>query len=209
MREVLRKANLYRRYSHWRRAGCVFIHVPKAAGTSINHALYGRTLGHYTALEVRNAFPRLFNNAYVFSVVRNPYDRLLSAYRFARLGRTADMGMYRPERYQTSEFRTFESFVFEWLIKQDMSVVDPVFRAQSEYVTIDGVLAVDGLFRFESLEEGMTQVQLRLGRELNLARRNAAGQSVEYRQLYSRPVRDVVRELYSQDFATLGYDDDL
>lgn len=37
-----------RRSPLWLRSGIVFVHIPKAAGTSFNQALYGRFMGHVT-----------------------------------------------------------------------------------------------------------------------------------------------------------------
>lgn len=31
------------RKSYWSSAGIIFVHVPKAAGTSVSHTLYGRS----------------------------------------------------------------------------------------------------------------------------------------------------------------------
>ena len=67
-------------------AGVVFVHVPKAAGTSVATATIGRRAGHFTAAEIRAAMGPAFDRMFTFSVVRNPMDRLASAYRFARRG---------------------------------------------------------------------------------------------------------------------------
>ncbi|GAH07415.1 unnamed protein product, partial [marine sediment metagenome] len=58
-------------------------HIPRNGGTSINNALYGRFMGHYTARDVRFWAPDLFGRLPSFAVTRNPWARLLSAYRFA------------------------------------------------------------------------------------------------------------------------------
>ena len=78
-RRKWREINIYRRYISWKKAKCIFVHVPKAAGTSINYALYGRTLGHYTIEEIQSRFPKLVERLFVFSFVRHPYARLVSA----------------------------------------------------------------------------------------------------------------------------------
>ena len=75
-------------------SGFTFIHIPKTAGTSVeqfikdngkNEINYlgvqnNRSMHHYTALELKKLEPHIFDIYYKFSIVRNPYDRLLSEY---------------------------------------------------------------------------------------------------------------------------------
>jgi hypothetical protein len=204
---VLARLNLYRRYWNWRNAGCIFVHVPKAAGTTINHALYGRSLGHYPIGEIRRAFPGLVNRCFVFSVVRNPYARALSAYRFAKAGRTADMGIAHPEKYRIPAFETFSSFVLDWLVHQDLERVDHVFRPQHRYVCIDGIIAVDNLYKLESLSEHIPAIEQRLGRALRLEPKNVVPGGDDFRlDFRENAIRDAVFGVYRKDFELLGYE---
>ena len=87
----------------------VFLHIPKTAGTAIEQALglfgpwqqenlhtgFGliqsrdllarnlssNFLQHLTLAELEDLFPDVFNNARLFTVVRDPWTRLLSSYR--------------------------------------------------------------------------------------------------------------------------------
>lgn len=203
--DVRKKVNLYRRYYNWRKAGCIFIHVPKAAGTSINHALYGRTLGHYTISEIEAQFPRLVEQCFVFSVVRNPYDRLISAYHFAKKGRTVDMGMSNPDQYQIPEFGTFESFVNQWLVKQDLYSVDNVFRPQHLYVCRRENVVVDYLARIESMDDDIHNISKLLGKPLHIGKKNVNKGSESYRDYYSNELSETVYQLYRKDFEIFSY----
>src|SRR5690242_8686296 len=70
------------------RTNSIFVHVPKAAGVSIARALYGDLgMGHMTLAEYRTVFrQRAFDKMFKFAFVRNPFDRLHSAYHFLRAG---------------------------------------------------------------------------------------------------------------------------
>ncbi len=68
---------------------CIFVHVPKAAGSSIetseifeDQRVKTREYvgGHTTALEYREKYPNKFDKYYKFAFVRNPYSRLVSAF---------------------------------------------------------------------------------------------------------------------------------
>ena len=70
---------------------CIFIHVPKAAGSSVETSEIfedqriktGEYVGgHTTALEYRETYPGKFKNYFKFAFVRNPYSRLVSAFSY-------------------------------------------------------------------------------------------------------------------------------
>src|SRR5207302_4792563 len=72
-----------------RASGHLFIHIPKNAGVSISQAIYGRQVWHRTASFFRDSDPDYFSGRVSFAVVRNPWDRLVSAYEYHRAGGTA------------------------------------------------------------------------------------------------------------------------
>ena len=58
------------RVSH--RYRCIFVHVPKCAGSSVKMFLYGNQKGgdHATAMELKYLFPDEYENYYKFAVIR-------------------------------------------------------------------------------------------------------------------------------------------
>lgn len=64
----------------------IFIHIPKCAGWSISQALYGKQITHIKFSQYFDADNQLFGNYKVFSVVRDPIERFLSAYNFLKKG---------------------------------------------------------------------------------------------------------------------------
>ena len=202
------KINLYRRYPHWARRDCIFVHVPKVAGTSINKALYGRTLGHYSAQEIRAKFPKLYERCFVFSFVRNPWDRVLSAYRFAVRGRTESMGMRNPSQYQIPEFESFERFLIEWLSRRDITQLDYIFQPQHKFVNDEhGARIVDFVGHFENINSDIAVVEKRLGITIALPRANVTGNFPEYVSAYkSQEMIDLVAQIYQEDICTLKYE---
>jgi len=201
-------ANLFRRRKYWARSNCIFIHVPKAAGTSINTALYGRTLGHYSALEIRETFPRLYERAFKFSLVRNPWDRILSAYRFAKQGGTDSMGVYMPEQYQRPEFDTFERFLNDWLTQQDLKSIDFIFRPQYIFVCdMNGRMILDFLGKTETIESDLLNVSGKIGKRIYAGKANSTNNTMDdYRFAYkSSKMIDLVYALYQEDVDKFDY----
>lgn len=206
-KNIKHKLNLFRRYPYWKRKNCIYIHIPKAAGTSLNKAIYGRTLGHYTASEIQSLFPKLFVKAFVFSFVRNPWDRVLSAYRFAKVGKTNSMGMYRPEQYQIPQFDSFERFLFEWLAKQNMDKVDFIFQPQSKFVVDNkGRILTDYLGKVEDLDVDIKYVEYKLDAVINVGHENITSNRSDFRNDYiSDDMVELVRSLYSDDVKRFDY----
>jgi chondroitin 4-sulfotransferase 11 len=202
---------ILRRQKLWADAGVIFIHVPKAAGTSISDEIYGRFVGHLAAKHVKRFAPGAFTALPSFTVVRNPFSRLLSAYRFATQGAVAGSGpvagMFHPEIYQSPAFRSFDSFIEEWLPQQDLSKIDYVFRPQTHYVLDEaGAVLPDYVGRVED----MASVEAHLGKTLNkpvsIGRHNTTGKPDSYVAKYSPSMRNIVSGVYHADLEAFNYD---
>ena len=122
----------------------IFIHIPKAAGTSISRAIYGQNVGHRKAGDYIKISKREFEKYYSFSFTRNPWDRLVSAYNFTRQGGTKLVKPLPNPAYKTSVFKDFKTFVTEWLPYTDLEREDVVFERQYKYIyDFDGNLQVN------------------------------------------------------------------
>ena len=62
----------------------LFIHIPKAAGTSVSVALFGRGHGHLTARRYRFANKKKFNSYFKFTITRHPVGRFVSAFNYLK-----------------------------------------------------------------------------------------------------------------------------
>lgn len=204
--EIVEKILLFKYIKRYKKSKVVFIHIPKAAGTSISEVLYGKRNGHLRAENVKKVLgEELYNKKYSFSVTRNPYDRLVSAYNFARQGQTKEGAIALPEQYQTSIFETFESFVVNWLVNQDLEKLDPVFQPQHIYIFDDAnQLIVTDLFKLEEIEKVEQMLSDKLSKEIKIGKKNKSkGYSSK---VYSHKLREIVYGLYKKDFMLLGYE---
>ncbi len=200
-----------RRRRAWREAGIIFIHVPRTAGTSIARAIYGRPLGHMKASTVGRVCPTLFRDLPSFAVVRNPWDRLVSAYHFAVQGGTRDAGIHRKSQYRGAEFRSFAAFLDEWFRHQRLMACDFVFQPQNLYVCRraggGAEIMVDFVGRIERMDEVCAFLAERLGTRFEFPRNNASVRQRDYRTFYPEKwMQQLVADRYSEDLALLGYD---
>jgi len=88
-REWVEKVYLLRRLNVYEEKKILFIHVPKSGGTSVAMAVYGKHVAHIKAVDFKRMYPERFGEYFKFAVVRNPYDRLYSAYKFIINGGTS------------------------------------------------------------------------------------------------------------------------
>jgi hypothetical protein len=195
----------------WGRVGIVFVHIPKSAGTSINLSLYGQFMGHPRALDVKRWAPSDVKLLPAFAVARNPWDRLVSAYRFARLGEGVggkfQARVWQPEQYQIPEFATFERFVYEWLVTKNVRKIDKIFQPQVIFVSDRvGKVIVDHVGRVENLLPTYEFIRSHLGKISTLTRSNSSGEKVDYRDFYNPRLVELVGKIYAEDVNAFGYD---
>lgn len=199
-----------RRTRHFRNVGVVFIHIPKAAGSSVNEALYGQFMGHYSAeLFMRMASAEI-KKLPRFAIARNPWSRVVSAYRFAKLGAGmgghVTAGIRNAAQYQIPEFDSFERFVKEWLPRQNLEKTDGVFRLQTSYIlNLQGDLLVDHVGRLEDLAPTLLWLKNNIPTPISIPRSNLSGEPVHYRELYSHDTAEIVKHLYQKDISFFNY----
>lgn len=209
---------------------CIFIHIPKNAGQSIEH-VFLRLLGlnwdtRAPLLLRQNDRPELgpprlahlkwheyvdcqyvpqemFESYFKFAFVRNPWARVVSMYKY--LG-------YREKL----AFKDFLMGPFKAAFhSRDGWFLGP----QSDYIySDDGTLQVDFVGRFETLQDDFKTVCRKLGiEETQLPHVNRSAQAKDpapnsgagpksYQDLYDQESIDCVAALYQRDVERLGYD---
>lgn len=184
---------------------CLFIHITKSAGTSVAKSLFGELPYHYTAIQYRVIFGRKdFNRYFKFAFVRNPWDRLYSAYSYLKGGGWNDQDCkWYQENLAT--FPDFNTFVLQWLGPQRLRS-HLHLAPQSDFICdARGNPLLDYLGYFETLPDDFSYISKRLGIEAELDHVNAS-QRAGYREVYTPEVIDKVRHLYWKDIENFGYD---
>lgn len=112
-------------------AGVVSVHVPRTGGTAVAHAPYGTDgVGHRTALDLQDALGHAWAEAFTFAVVREPVDRLASAFRYLKAGGSNRLDAAFGARV-LAPYSTLDSFVLDWLTPQ-ASQSQVHFRPQTD-----------------------------------------------------------------------------
>lgn len=199
----LRGRGVYADYANEHK--CIFIHIPKAAGTSVALSLFGRSSRHTCYLEYEKANAWKFHRYFKFAFVRNPWDRLYSAYVFLKKGGLNDMDKRWAEDH-LSDFPDFDSFVKGWVNTENiLSWIH--FWPQHSFICDDELrIKMDFVGKFENLSNDFSYIQHRLNRPIvSLPKVNVATNHKQYLNYYSDEAKSIVSSVYSNDIRIFGY----
>lgn len=187
---------------------CIFVHITKCAGISISKSLFGNLGGshlripHYQLIFSQYEFEEYFK----FTFVRNPWDRLVSAFLFLKKG-----GANKQDRAWAEEnlsgFEDFEAFVTKWVNRKNVNTWKH-FVPQYKFVCEPGgqTPKVDFVGYFERLDDDFAYVRQRLGLHSSLQHLNkTSGSKKDFREFYSEATREIVADVYREDIRLFGY----
>lgn len=183
----------------------IFIHIPKTAGVSLAKAIYGDVTheGH-RSLYFNSIALNIKNEVYFsFSFVRNPFDRLYSAYKFLKKG---GLNHHDKLAFQThlSEFKDFEDFILKGLNKKLIYQITH-FIPQHEYLCDSkGNILVDFIGRFECLANDILLLSKRLKKDINLSHHNF-NSKLDYKEVYTDEMIYKVQQIYQKDIDIFKY----
>lgn len=184
---------------------CIFVHIPKAAGISVALTLFGNYAGSHRTLKwYQNNYSRFtFWRYYKFTFVRNPYDRLYSAYTFLKQG-----GINKEDQQFSEEviikYPNFEQFVMEYLNEETIYSYIHLCPQVSFLTNKNNKLNVDFIGRFENIDEDFKKVAQKLHTDKTLPHLNKTKTKKE-KQALSTQVKEKIQQLYKDDFIQLGY----
>lgn len=170
----------------------LFLHIPKTAGTSIIHWLdtnisqgWRGNSGRHNSFETLDVVSTKKYTS--FTVVRNPWDRIVSNYVFLspRFGKFLG---------------SFNEFVYK-LKDPYFSIGEPrFFRPQTEWIT----LPIDHILKFENLRNDFKIVQDYVGKYEPLQVLNTTDH-INYRHFFNDETKKVIQEVYASDIESFGY----
>ena len=188
----------------------LFIHIPKTGGTAIrNSKFYKDKVYAYTHQGALIQDYKKHNFTEIFTIVRNPYSRLVSAYFYLKKG-----GIHNPNDLISQKllepYDTFGSFIKH--LKKEPEFIYKIIHLepQVDFIYDDNVgLLVDDVLYTESLEEDYFVLCDKYSDNCEeLLEKNTSKHS-DYTSYYTKELQDIVYNLYKDDFVKLGYSYDL
>lgn len=179
------------------------IQIPKNASLTIGTILYKKFDSVYYNLwdsYYNDHIPFVYgknivNFDYSISFVRHPYSRTLS--RFSYL---------KTNPYDKDFFKNynFEDFILKKPSPINNAWMPWSWREQVEYITIDGKLSVDQIYKLEEISINDVFSEL-LGTTIYETRENRS-YSEKYEELLTDKLKKQIYEIYKNDFNMLGYE---
>jgi len=185
----------------------LFIHIPKTAGVSLIKT-YDDSFAearHSPALLYKLLLGRQYSQFLTFSIVRNPWAKVFSAYNFLLRGGLSGTDPEMGCILQT-ECPSFELFIKEWLPKNGVCCYMH-FVPQHEFVCGWGEdVIVDNIIKLEQLNNDWPGIANKLCLPpRNIPRENASSQN-DFRKYYDNESIDIVNKLYEKDINLFKYD---
>jgi hypothetical protein len=182
----------------------IFVHITKSAGTSVALSLFDALPYHYTAWQYRVIFGRkAFDHYFKFTFVRNPWDRLYSAYNYLKNGGWDENDRRWAEQHWAG-IDSFEQFVLEWLTPERLN--SHLHLRPQHYFLLDwrGKVLVDYLGYFETINDDFAAIASRVKPAATLEHTNASPRG-GYQEAYSQKAKEKVAALYKRDIDLFGY----
>lgn len=200
-----------------------FVDIPRTSSSSIKVELakrYGVIYGksnlierkystklcmpdHIPSIKMKEFLgPVLWNTVFVFTFVRNPWDRMVSHY------------FYRKKIGQIPSDMRFRDYVLEL----NESIGSGRFRKHyhyyglSNYILGDrGEVICDFIGRYENRDRDIREIAKTIGFEElgNLRIQKASPTDKHYSEYYDEESRDIIRSLYKTDIELFDYDFEL
>jgi chondroitin 4-sulfotransferase 11 len=192
---------------------CILIHVPRTAGTSIKEALRLPGRGHLPWQYYYLVFPEQWDSYFKFTVVRNPYDRVVSAYTYAKMEKSYwhdNLKRITPHPdYELLSKTTFAECCGilrerRSLLRHEAWYPQHAWVAKKENGSHS--LMVDLTLRHENLEDDFTVLCEKLGiSTIRLPRVNPSNRE-KYRSYYTEETKNIIQEVYATDIELFKYE---
>ncbi len=189
---------------------CVFIHIPKTGGASIRRGVFEE---NYEGPVFRD-LPEEWQDAFCFGFVRNPFDRLASAYRMFTGGMHDTASRYRAGESSDLHMRPLSFREFLDIVLDESIIFDErraTYEERVRHHTIPQTHEFHGLQhaarvgRFERFADDFREIAERLGLASgNLPHLNRTA-SRDYRRYYDPETRSLAEAFYAEDLKQLGY----
>jgi hypothetical protein len=192
----------------------IFVHIPKCAGTSMEQFLKdndlnvleflgtykNRSLHHLTSYELLMILrKRIFSKYYRFSIVRNPYERLLSEYYWTPI--------YGIGYKSGGCKKIFLDYVSKVVKNKDFfsNIYHDHFMPQYNYLFYKDKLLINNIFKYESLEYAIPYLKNKFNIKREFPILNKRAEHI-VKEDWTIEEKEIIYKLYEKDFILFNYE---
>ena len=190
----------------------LFIHIPKSAGTSVVNVLENSTGGqkifsidtHSTFNVFKKNYPDLVQDKKVFCIVRNPFCRFVSIYRF--INRDFKLKKWFGGGYQDvkSKIGTFENFINNFIFPEKVWGGNDHFTPQTTWS--DNVKHTFRLENPELINKFFRENKIYQDLPLTNNREIPSHTNFMYREYYNSYTKKIIEDKFKSDLEAFNYD---
>lgn len=192
----------------------IFIHIPKTAGTSLRIALGLDSTSHYTYNNYQRFFPIEADNFLLFSFVRNPIDRFISLYNYAKM----DVSFYhssnpsikstygKHEFYDLTNKHNINAFIDIFLTDSiNLKSID-MWKPQANWLinSKKSLDRIDFIGKYENLPTDVNILSNLLNIKLKLDHFNKSQKNISMKKISPASIKKLQR-YYQIDYEMFNY----
>jgi hypothetical protein len=178
----------------------IFVHILKTAGTSVTNAIGQEFKLHLPVTEIiRRVGEDKFENAFSFSFVRNPWDKVYSHYKY-NVKTNQHLMKTKPIDFNIWVKKCFGEVKDYFYYHRQIQFTDQLTWLKNN----DGKIAVDFIGKFENISEDFKIIQEKLKLKCGLPHLNQT-QKISYREQYSQEACDIVARAFKADIEYFNY----
>lgn len=175
----------------------IFIHIPKNAGTSITKSWEGFILeGHHTIDFYKNSLKHQFKKFETFCILRDPVDRFISNYNYARakksfwhsLDNSTKHGIH-PDYNKLKDKSLEQTAELLW---SDPNSFGLHWYPQVYWITCNNEISIDSIYMYENVEsEILKNYNIKIQTLNKIPRENSE---------ISTKTLEIIKKFYKKDY---------
>ena len=184
----------------------IFIHIPKNAGTSIigsmgvENIFIDKTIDEY-----KEHYVEYWDNYKKFTVIRDPIDRFISAYKFARMkesgwfSATGEEGLDKHKHYDICNSMDINGYV-EYLYINRSEINRWVAPQSFQLMDKQNNIEIDYFVKFENLQEDLEKIGIK-----NIAKLNSSKINDNKILELTKKSKCLLYQIYDIDYSNFHY----
>ena len=189
----------------------IFIHMPKCGGQSIQSYFDCLTK---SKKQFHGHIPEQYQNYWKFTIVRNPADRLISAWTYCQKMKWFPKPRILPRWKNSSSLHQFLKLLERWKDRPVSPINFREFREIPEFMSVHHAAAMthpdrcisrlDYVGRFEVFPNVIEELSKRFGFKIDNRHCNRT-EHADFKNYYDLSLKKKVNEFFAEDFSRFCY----